>query len=70
MVTPIMVLRLIRTITALDQVASDQAEFERTFREGLSTEIMEHGLRKVAESLDLLGLMLRTCRKWFRKKEN
>ena len=33
-VTPIIVERLIRAITKLDQVASDQAEFERTVRKG------------------------------------
>jgi hypothetical protein len=33
-VTPIIVEKLIRAMTTLDQVASDQAEFERTVREG------------------------------------
>jgi len=49
-VTPIIVERLIRAITKLDQVASDQAEFERTVRKGLLMEIKERGLCKVAIS--------------------
>jgi len=48
---PIIVERLIRAITTLDEVASDQAEFERTAREKLLAEIEKNGLRKVAKSL-------------------
>jgi len=49
--SPIMIEGLIRAMITLHQVASDQAEFERTFRGTLSTEIRQHGLRNVAKSL-------------------
>lgn len=49
-VTPVIVEKVIRAVTTLNQVASDQAEFERTIRKGLLAEIKERGLRKVAIS--------------------
>lgn len=50
-VTPIIVEKLIRAMTTLGQVASDQAEFEREAREKLLAKIEEHGLRTVANIL-------------------
>ena len=52
-VTPIIVEKVIRAITTLDQVASDQAEFERKAREKLLAEIKEHGLRRAAKALGI-----------------
>ncbi len=58
-VTPIIVEKLIRAITTLDQVASEQAEFERTVRDKLLAEIEEHGLRNVAKSFGVDASNLR-----------
>jgi plasmid maintenance system antidote protein VapI len=66
-VTPIIVEKLILAITRLDQVASEQAEFERTVRDKLLPEIEEHGLRTVAKYLGVdasnLGKMVSGKRK-------
>jgi hypothetical protein len=58
-VTSIMVERSIRATAMLDEVASDKAEFDRTVREGLSAEIKQYGLRKVAKSLGVDASNLR-----------
>jgi hypothetical protein len=66
-VTPVIIEKLIRAMTTLDEVASDQAEFEQTIRDGLLAEIEQRGLRNVAKSLGIdasnLGKMIAGERK-------
>jgi plasmid maintenance system antidote protein VapI len=66
-ITPVLVERLIRAMTTLDQVASEQAEFEQKVRDGLSAEIAQRGLRNVAKSIGIDASNLRKMVSWKRK---